>query len=595
MLTTDRQTGYPSVDKPWLKFYASGAEERALDIPKNKTVWEVLEENLNDSLDVPAIEYFGKSISRQTFIEMVYTWAKAFKEMGVKEDEIVSFYGPFTPDICAMCLGLNVIGAAAYFLKLAISPEALEEETYDSKIAVVFDDMWENVHMEFTKERFEKIIVYSAADQMPFPKNVVVSGIGKINQKKKEIQIPREKRFISVAEAKKYAKECHGDYRAGFKTNRTAFITSSSGTTVGGIVKGTVATNEAAISQLYMGRESEVPYKKGAKILCDFPPTAATSLNALFLLGLFHGMTEIVDPRVTEKDFYNQIIKDKPNVLISTGAMLETFFDRIEREMSCGKSFDFSYNHMWIIGGEGAEKKKLLHWNKILKQCGGQELFNGYGCSEVFSVLSVDNSKEFSNKDDDKTVVGVGIPYTGVNIGVFDEEGNELPYNHRGELWIKSESVMQGYYRKPKETAETLVDGWVHTGDMAEISEEGFLYIYGRCKDCIVTENGEKVYLFDASNIPKRNSNVTDAVVINQKGATDVTKLYAHIEWVKGVSDKDKEDSLKEIDAEFKKNLPNGVEVVGYAQYDKLPYSPTTLKKDKNNLSERKDGFIRIE
>lgn len=74
----------------------------------------------------------------RSLFDEVYTWAKAFKSLGVKENEIVSYYGVFMPDVCAMTFALNMIGACPYFLKLAISPEALAEGTKDSRIAIVF-------------------------------------------------------------------------------------------------------------------------------------------------------------------------------------------------------------------------------------------------------------------------------------------------------------------------------------------------------------------------------------------------------------------------------------------------------------------------
>ncbi len=161
MQTEQKLTGYPSIDKPWLNFYSPDAYEKAISIPTNKTVWDVIEECLIRDKDVPAIEYFGRKISRERFIELVYEWSKTFKALGIKEEEVIPIYGPFVPDVCAIALALNAIGATAYFLKLAISPEALAEETKEARFAIVFDDMWQNVHMEFEKDRFQKVLIYS--------------------------------------------------------------------------------------------------------------------------------------------------------------------------------------------------------------------------------------------------------------------------------------------------------------------------------------------------------------------------------------------------------------------------------------------------
>ena len=193
-------TGYPSIDKPWLKYYPKGAEESINNIPTEKSIWDVIEEKLIEYRQIPAIEYFGHIISRDEFREMVYTWARAFKAMGVKQNEIVSFYGPMFPDIGAMLFALNMIGACPYFLKLAISPEALTEETCESRVAVVFDDMWRNVSCEFTKDRFERIIIITAADGMSGVKKTLVSAVSKL----KGSDFKGEK-YCSIKQAKAFA------------------------------------------------------------------------------------------------------------------------------------------------------------------------------------------------------------------------------------------------------------------------------------------------------------------------------------------------------------------------------------------------------
>jgi len=593
MMEAKTMTGYPSIDKPWLTFYSSDAYEKAISIPVNKTVWDVIEECLIRDKDVPAIEYFGRKISRERFIGLVYEWSRTFKTIGIKEEEVIPIYGPFVPDVCAIALALNAIGATAYFLKLAISPEALAEETKEARFAIVFDDMWQNVHMEFEKDRFQKVLIYSVANYMPFPVNIVVSYMSTL--KNKNISIPKSSKYVPLSRAKGLGKRYQGNIKAEFVPNRSAFITSSSGTTVGGTIKGTVATNESTIMQLVMASNSDIQFYRGDKVLNNFPPTASTSLNVMFLLGLYKGMTVIIDPRVSEKHFYNQILKHKPNIALTTGSMWDSFFSKIEKQMKVGKRFDFSCAKGWTIGGEGTDLRRLNNWNIIMNRCNGHNMYSGYGSSELFSGISVDNIQADSNKDNNRAVIGVGIPYAGINVGVFDRMGNELTYNQRGELWVKSGSAMKCYYNKPDLTAKVLVDKWIRTGDMAEISEDGFIYIFGRCSDKIVTLTGEDVYLFDIANVIKQNPRIGDAIVLNIPELNDSSKLFAHIEWLDNVNDEEKIHALQEIDEKMKNTLPEGIIIMGYAEHIRLPYSPTTLKKDKNKLTQQKRGYFRVE
>lgn len=586
-------TGFPSIDKIWLQYYRDNAESLANNIPVDKTVWDVIEEKLLEYYDYPALEYFGREFSKQEFIDLCYTWARTFRAMGVDENEVVPVYGPFVPDVCAMVFGLNMIGACPYFLKLAISPEALAEETKDSKVAVVFDGMWKNVAHEFSRDKFKTVIVASVPADMPTPLKQIVKLKDIIDARKNKSTIPNEKKYIWADKAREIANYYSGEVKVPFIPNRSTFITSSSGTTVGGIVKGTVATNESTISQLYMGNVSDIQYFPGDRCLNHFPPTASTSLNVLFLLALYKGETVLIDPRVSEKDFYNQLIKLKPNIALHTGSAWDAFFNRVYKEMNAGKKFDFSYAKGWLVGGEGTAIKKFKQWNEIMQEAGAPGIYSGYGSSELFSATSVE--KKEVRYDFSKPIMSVGIPYAGIVMGVFDENDNELSYNQRGELRIKSKSAMKGYYNKPELTNETIKDGWIKTGDMAEIDEKGFVYIWGRVKDSIKTFENEELYLFDVANKIKENSFIDDAIVLSMPTKDNKYNLVAHIVWNSEIEDLDKITAINIMNEELNKFLPKGVEVSAYSEHDiMLPYSPTTLKKDKNGMSKQLNGYIQV-
>lgn len=587
-------TGFPSVDREWLRYYRDGAEDKANNIPVDKTVWDVIEEKLLEYYDYPALEYFGREFSKQEFIDLCYTWARTFRAMGVEENEVVPVYGPFVPDICAMVFGLNMIGACPYFLKLAISPNALEEETRDAKVAVVFDGMWKNVEREFSKDKFKKVIVATVTADMPSPKKQIVSFLSMMEAKKNKSRIPHDEKYIWADKARDIAGYYTGNVKVDFVRNRPTFITSSSGTTVGGVVKGTVATNESTISQLYMGNASDIQYFPGDRCLNHFPPTASTSLNVLFLLALFHGETVLLDPRVSEKDFYNQLIKLKPNIALHTGSAWEAFFNRVESEMKAGKKFDFSYAKGWTVGGEGTDVKKFRKWNQMMDQSGApQHLFSGYGSSELFSATSVEKTN--ARYDYSKPIMSVGIPYAGIVMGVFDEDGNELTYNHRGELRIKSKSAMDCYYGKPELTRETIEDGWVKTGDLAEIDENGFIYVWGRTKDSVEISDNQKLYLFDIANMIKDKEYIDDAIVLSMPTIDCETNLVAHIVWNGEYSESEKVSYINELNNMLASNLPENVKVSAFFEHEiMLPYSPTTLKKDKNGMSNQTTGYVQV-
>ncbi|MEE1274677.1 MAG: class I adenylate-forming enzyme family protein [Olegusella sp.] len=592
-------TGCPSVDKPWLQYYKEGAEREAKRIPEGKTVWDVVEDRLHQHSEIPAIEYFGNRISRQKLIDMVYEWARAFRALGVEEGEIVPYFGPFFPDVGAMALALNAIGACPYFLKLAIIPEALAEETREARLAIVFDEMWERVSCEFSKERFRNVILVTASDAMPSPMRQALSIRSLFRRRRGLPKTTTKGKYLSVAQSKRFAKRFQGEVKARFVKGREAFITSSSGTTVNGVVKGVVATNESVISQLLMADATGVQYHVGDRCLNNLPPTASTSLNMLFMVPLCSGSTVVVDPRVSTEDFFEQITRLKPHAVLTTSSVWEAFFRRVSREIEAGAHFDFSFATSWVIGGEGPDVAKYREWTETLGACGGTRLAIGYGTSELFSSICAEEVNARCSRS--KPVPSVGIPFAGMTVGVFDDAGNELGYEQRGELWVKSGSAMKEYYGKPELTMRTKVDGWIRTGDLAEIDEDGYVYIWGRMGDAIPTRTPVEgcdggLYLFDIALRIKRHPWISDAIVLPASTRDGITYLSAHVAWKTEPDVNGRKSTLVELDTDLQAWLPDDVKVWAWAEHGKeLPYDPNTLKRDRNRLASQREGFLRVE
>jgi|LSQX01.2.fsa_nt_gb acyl-coenzyme A synthetase/AMP-(fatty) acid ligase len=582
---------YPSIEQPWLKWYEEGAFEKAIDFPQGVTLWDVLEKELIKHQEIDAFEYFQRMISRPDFIDSVYLWARVFRAMGVEENEIVPIYSPLFPDIGAMALGLNVIGATSYFLKLSMSEKDFLKETEGMKRAVVFDAMWPNVEKIFSDDRFKSVIVASAADSMLWPKSSIVSMLNYLKFKKDNINIPNSKKYIKLPKAKSIADYHTGNVRVEFVPNRSAFITSSSGTTINGQVKGAIATNESAIAQLYQSFNSDVPYHYGKTCLNNLPPTASTSLHALYFYPLYKGMKIIIDPRLSEKGVFNQIMTYRPQVLIMTGSFWEEFFRIAEAQLRRGVKLDFSFFDMPVIGGEGVTPEVLAWMNRILLENGAKTLMiSGYGLSEVFSVCTAEKSN-LPTFQDRRPVISVGIPFPGVTAGVFNRNNEELSYNQRGELWVKAKSMMKGYHGKEELTKESMNGEWLKTGDECEIDKDGRIYYWGRMSDEIEVNENEKYFLFDIANLLRQHKDVQHSLV-NPMPMTDGSiSLVAHIV-INDPLNADRKKIYKELDELMFLNYSDKIKITGYKEHkEKFPSSPTTAKKDRNKLIKELIGY----
>ena len=511
-------------------------------------------------------------------------WARTFRALGVEKGDFIPLYVPASPESYSMFLAANAIGAIPYYQKLAITKEALNEETKGAKIAVVFDAMWNNVSDVFKQDRFKNIIVTSAADSMMFPLKQITKIGSYFKNKKENINIPNTSKYIWVDDAKNIAKYYTGKYKVPFSSNSVAVVTTSSGTT-SHAVKGVMDTNEGVVSSLTAYISAHPEYHEGQRTLTCFPPTASTSLNTLQLAPTLTGGTIIFDPRVDTSLWYEQVMYNRPNITVSTGPVWEKFVRDLELQEGQAIKDDLSWADLFILGGSGTTPEILDYINSVIEKHGGKSLEVGYGFSEVFGPLSL--TKGDIKSKDDSLVINVGLPLPGYKVGIFDENGNELPYGkgNRGELWVKSDSNMHGYYNKEEITKQTTIDGWIHSGDLCEIDNEGNIYYHGRMKNNVDISNN-KMYLFDISNDIRDKFKLHDIFV--EKKQLDSKESVLNMYFVQEESNiEDSKDLIQRMDNYL---ATMDIKINGYKEFNGfLPIDPTTLKPRNKDT----EGFIK--
>jgi len=145
---------------------------------------------------------------------------------------------------------------------------------------------------------------------------------------------------------------------------------------------------------------------------------------------------------------------------------------------------------------------------KIAEMFPGKLPSNGYGLTETSSLSTSNSGVDYQQRPD-----SVGVPVAVVDVKVVDEDCNDLGRNVPGELWIKGPNVVVGYWNKPEATEASFTDGWLHTGDVARIDDEGFVFIVDRAKDMII-RGGENVYCSEVEAALFEHEAVLDAAVI---------------------------------------------------------------------------------
>jgi long-chain acyl-CoA synthetase len=214
------------------------------------------------------------------------------------------------------------------------------------------------------------------------------------------------------------------------------------------------------------------------------------------------------------------------------------------------------------------------------------KIVEGYGLTEGTCVSSVNPlPTEFEDK---RKIGSIGLPIPGNDMKIVDEKGNDVPPNTKGEIIIKGDNVMKEYFKNPKANAETLKNGWLYTGDIGHMDEDGFFFITDRKKDMII-RGGENIYPREIEEVLYSHPDVSLATVI---GVRD--KIYGELPKAFIVLKEGKSATSEEIIEYCKKNLAN-FKVPRYVEFkEDLPKTPTgkIMKQPLREEEEQKTGKI---
>lgn len=230
----------------------------------------------------------------------------------------------------------------------------------------------------------------------------------------------------------------------------------------------------------------------------------------------------------TLKNIPKNIREIRPTVILSVPALAKSFKKNIEKAINekgpaiealfeKGLAAAYEYNGEGWNRGQGKRKLKKpfyflvdkLIFSKIRKNFGGRlelfvgggalldielqrffyalgmPMFQGYGLTEASPVISANNKREHK-------LGSSGKPAKAIQVKICDENGNEVPIGTKGEIVIRGENVMAGYWKNEKATRETIREGWLYTGDLGYLDNDGYLYVLGRTKSLMIANDGEK-------------------------------------------------------------------------------------------------------
>jgi len=449
--------------------------------------------NLPEMFQQKAIEYGGSTflsfydndISFVEFDRRANRFANALRKMGIGAGDIVCVYANNSPQTLSAHFGIIKTGATSGPINCWWQPPEIKYLLNDSraKAAVVESCYLDNI---------EQI-----RSQCPHLETII------------EIGDPPTRTFPSFDAL--LSENSDSLAPIAIEPDSNAFIFYTSGTT--GNPKGCLLTHYNSLYAM-AGLQEGLGQRQGEEVALIFLPIF--HVNAMFsCLGGFNGGVKIVlRLGFSASEFWEVVEKYRVTFWSAVPAVYNILLQIPEtasgRDLSSVK-----------FGICGAAPMPIETFKKF-EETFGVKIVEGYGLTEGTVGSSI-------NPIDGKRKIGsIGKPFPGQEMKVLDDDDRELPVGEVGELCIRGGNVMKGYLRKPEANAETLRNGWLHTGDMAYMDEEGYFFIVDRKKEMII-RGGENIYPKEIDNLLFSHPKILEAAVVGVPDSIMGEEVKAYI------------------------------------------------------------------
>lgn len=575
-------TGYPSIDKPWLKYYSE--ETKNAKVPEF-TVYENIYKNNVNHTDKVALIYFGNKIKYSYLFEQVENTKRALVALGVKKDDRVVLYTSSTPEALYVILALCRIGATANMINPLFASEQARDRINETEaeVMVVLDQLYGKIEEVLPQTCVKTAIVIPVYASMSGITKVVATYKMKKKLKYNEHLISWN-RFLSRGDKNISVPD------AVYEKDRPLVMVYSSGTT--GASKAIVLTNDGINSIIFHYLSPEFPYEEVERFLQIIPIWFSTGIVLSVLTPVCLGVATVLEPVFSKENFARDIKKYRPNMTLATTGLW--LYASKSKDL---KNMDLSFLMYPVEGGEQVIPRVEIGMNQFFKEhnCNAAWL-KGYGMCELGSTVATDSASVHK-------IGATGFPIAGVTVAAFDTETDEEKrYNERGEIRVLSPCRMKEYYKNPEATENFFykdAEGnlWGRTGDIGYVDEDGFIFILGRSNDVFTGENGQQYYCFDIENVILENENIAQCEVVGlSKGTYEVP--VAHIVLEDGCALSEKE-IVESIHANCIKKLPRECVPCGYKLCGAFPVKNSgkrdmeLIRKDKENFVLPQDGEMR--
>lgn len=482
-------------EKPWLAHYPPEVPH-TLTYP-SMPVQEYLTKAYEKYPQKVAIHFMGKELSYEELYQSSMKFANYLQKLGIKKGDRVSIMLPNCPQAVISFYGILYAGGVVVMTNPLYTEREIAYQMKDSgaRAIIGLDILFPRISKVLKETDLENVIVTGIKDYLAFPKNLVYPFIQK---KQYGMTVKVEHRGINhlFTEIMKTAQPTVVKPPFDFEED-LALLQYTGGTT--GSPKGVMLTHKNIISNATMCDSWLYKCKKGEETIMGIIPLFHVyGLTTVMILSVMLGDKMVLLPKFDPETALKTISKQKPTLF--PGA--PTIYIGLMNHPDIAK-YDLSSIEACLSGSAPLPAEVQEKFEKLT----GGKLVEGYGLTETAPVTH-------SNLVwGERTKGSIGLPYPDTDSKIFQSGTlNPVPNGEIGEIAIKGPQVMKGYWNKPEETAATIVDGWLLTGDLGYMDDEGHFFIVDRKKDMIIA-GGFNIYPREIEEVLYEHKAIQECVV----------------------------------------------------------------------------------
>ena len=503
------------MERPWLRFYDAEVPP-SLEYPR-LPIYRLLDDSARKFPDRPLTRFFGKQMTYATVKDLSDRLAAAVRGLGIRPGDRVALLLPNFPGYLIAYYGLLKAGAVVVPLNPLYTAHELTFHFNDSGAeTVVTIPMFAAKVAEVAKKTGVKRVIYSyLADFLPFPMNLV--------QKFRERPSVKEAARVGSVEMLNMQDLLRSPAPADFRPvdpdpDEMAILIYSGGTT--GVAKGIMLSHFNVVANAHMVK-TWGHLNEEERILAVLPLFHGYGMSVCMNAPVLAGMEIILMPKFSARDMAKTIHKHRPTVTAAVPTILVALSNLPDVD-----KYDFtSLKAVWVGAAPLTEAIK----ENFEARTGGRAI-EGYGLTEAVTAI-------MANPYMGKHKVGsIGLPFPDVDAKIVSLDGSrDLPPGEQGEIVLRTPTMMLGYYNRPEETAKTIVDGWLFTGDIGYMDEDGYFYITDRKKDLIIV-GGFNVFPREIDELIYKHPKVQEGITVGIPDPYKGERIKVYIVLKEGVT-----------------------------------------------------------